>query len=195
MKETLKCLIKAFIGESQARNRYTYYAKVAKKEGYEQIAEIFNITSDQESVHAKRLFEHIQELKKELPEDEQAEIPIDASCPTTFGDTLTNLKAARDGEHYENTTMYPDFAKIAKKEGYGKIAARFLGISKAEVHHEKRYIKLIEQLENKTLFEKSEKVWWICRVCGYAVFSTKPPEKCPACNHSKAYYQTQCEEY
>ena len=195
MKETLKCLTKAFIGESQARNRYTYYAKVAQKEGYEQIGEIFLVTADQEKIHAKRLFELIQELKKELPENEQDEIPVDASCPTIYDTTIENLKAAIAGENYENTKMYPDFAKIAEKEGFPKIAAKFRAIAEAEVHHEERYNKLLTQLEKGTFFKKSKEVWWVCRECGYAYFGKSPPEKCPACDHPKAFYQMKCEEY
>jgi rubrerythrin len=195
MKETLKCLAKAFIGESQARNRYTYYSRIAQKEGFEQIGEIFLITAEQERIHAKRLFEKIQELKKELPESEQSEINVDASCPTVYSTTLENLKAAAHGENHEYTKMYPEFAQIAKKEGYPLIAARFLAIAKAEEHHEERYKKLIEQLEKGTLFKKSKKVWWICRECGYAHFGDAPPETCPACEHPKAFYQMKCEEY
>ena len=193
--ETLQNLAKAFAGESQARNRYTYYAKVAQKQGYEQIAEIFLVTADQEKTHAKRLFEHIQELKKELPEEEQKEIKVDSVAPTVYDDTIKNLKAAIAGENYENTTMYPEFAKTAEKEGLKMIAARLRAIAKAEEHHKERYKKLLEQLENNTLFKKSEKVWWVCRECGYAHFGKEPPEKCPACNHPKAFYQVKCEEY
>ncbi|MBT3691471.1 rubrerythrin family protein [archaeon] len=195
MKQTLKNLTKAFIGESQARNRYTFYAKVAKKEGYEQIAEIFLITADQEKVHAKRLFEHIQELKKEFAEDEQGEIEVDASCPTVYESNVENLKAAIDGEHYEYSEMYPEFADVAEKEGYPEIALRLRSIAKAEEHHAERYKKLLEQLEKGSLFKKSEEVWWICRECGYAYFGKEAPEKCPSCDHPKAYYQVKCEEF
>lgn len=195
MKQTLLNLCKAFIGESQARNRYTYYAKIAKKEGYEQIAEIFLITADNEKIHAKRLFEHIQELKKEFPEQEQAEISVDAVTPTVYGTTEENLQAAISGENYEYTSMYPEFAKIAKSEGYPKIAARMLAIAVAEKHHEERYKKLLEQIKAGTFFKKSKEVWWICRECGYAFFGKEPPEKCPSCDHPKSYYQLKCEEY
>ncbi|MBD3253003.1 rubrerythrin family protein [Candidatus Pacearchaeota archaeon] len=190
MKETLKNLCKAFIGESQARNRYTYYAKIAKKEGYEQIAEIFLVTADQEKEHAKRLFEHIQELKQN-----SEEIEVDAVSPVRYGDTIENLKAAVAGENYEYTTMYPEFAEIAEKEGFPKIAARLRAIAVAEKHHEERYKKLLEQLEKGTFFKKSEEVWWICRECGYAFYGKEPPEKCPSCDHEKSYYQLKCEEY
>lgn len=195
MKETLKNLCKAFIGESQARNRYTYYAKVAKKEGFEVIAEVFNVTADQESVHAKRLFEHIQEIKKELPTEEQDELAVDASTPTVYDSTLENLKAAAAGENYEYTEMYPEFARVAESEGLTKIAARFRAIAKAEEHHEERYKKLIQQLEDNTLFKKSENTWWICRECGYAYFGKEPPVECPSCDHPQSYYQVKSEEY
>ncbi|MBU0894542.1 MAG: rubrerythrin family protein [Nanoarchaeota archaeon] len=188
--ETLKNLCKAFIGESQARNRYTYYAKIAQKEGYEQIAEIFLVTANQEKVHAKRLFEHIQELKKD-----KEEIEVDAIAPTIYGKTEENLQAAINGENYEHTKMYPEFADIAEKEGYLKIASRMRSIAKAEEHHKERYQKLLEQLKAGTLFKKNEKVWWICRECGYAFYGEQAPKKCPSCDHPQAYYEFKCEEY
>jgi len=193
MKETIQNLTKAFIGESQARNRYTYYAKIAKKEGYEQIAEIFLVTADQEKQHAKKLFEHIQELKKELGNYE--EIKVEASAPTTYGTTEENLQAAINGEHYENTEMYPEFAETAKKENLPKIAARLISIAKAEEHHEERYKKLLKQVKERTFFKKSKEKWWVCRECGYAHFGKEPPAKCPACDHERSYYQIKCEEY
>ena len=192
MKETIINLTKAFIGESQARNRYTYYAKVAKKEGFEQIAGIFLETAEQEKIHAKRLFEHIKELKKDLGEDS---ITVESEAPLTYGTTAENLKAAASGENYEYTKMYPEFADIAEKEGYIKIAARMRSIAKAEEHHEERYKKLLEQVENGTFFKKSEKVWWVCRECGYVSYGTEPPLKCPSCDHAKSYYELKCEEY
>jgi|TARA_Y100000310_G_C20632090_1_gene789192 rubrerythrin len=191
MKKTLENLTKAFIGESQARNRYNYYAKIAKKEGYEQISEIFKLTEDNERIHAKRLFEHIQELKEESSD----EIKVEATAPTIYGATAENLKAAIAGEHYENTEMYPEFAKIAEKEGFTKIAKRLKSISKAEEHHEERYKKLLKELEAGTIFKKDKEVTWMCRECGYIHNGLKPPEKCPACNHARAYYQLKCEEY
>ncbi|MBD3282059.1 MAG: rubrerythrin family protein [Candidatus Portnoybacteria bacterium] len=194
MKKTIENLTKAFIGESQARNRYAFYAKVAKKEGYEQIAEIFLITADNEKEHAKRIFEHIQELKKDSDED-MDEITVEAEAPTVYGDTATNLKAAADGEHYENDEMYPLFAKIAEEEGLDKIAARLRAIAEAEKHHEERFRKLLEQVENNTFFKKNEEVWWICRECGYAYYGIEPPKKCPSCDHDRAYYQIKCEKY
>jgi len=195
MEKTIKNLTKAFIGESQARNRYTYYAKVAKKEGYEQIAAIFLETAEQEKTHAKRLFEHIQELKKKLKDESWSEIAVEASAPNVYDDTLENLKAAAAGENYEYTQMYPEFAEVAKEEGLKKIAARMLSIAKAEEHHEERYKKLIEQIEGKSVFEKKEKVWWVCRECGYMHYGEEPPKECPSCDHPQAYYELKREMY
>ena len=174
MQKTIQNLTKAFIGESQARNRYSFYAKIAKKEGYEQIAEVFLLTAEQEKEHAKRLFEHIQELKKRSKD---------------------NLKAAIAGENYEHTQMYPEFAKIAKKEGLLKIVTRLKAIAIAEKHHEERYKKLLKEVENKTVFKKKKAIWWACRECGYVHFGKKPPTKCPSCDHPQSYYQMKCEKY
>lgn len=193
MKETLKNLTKAFIGESQARNRYTFYAKIAKKEGYEQIAEIFLLTADQEKVHAKRLFEHIQELKKELGNNE--EIIVEATAPTVYENTEKNLQAAIKGENYEHSTMYPEFAKIAEEEGLDKIAERLKSIAIAEKNHEERYLKLLEHVKNKTFFKRTEEKWWVCRECGYAFFGKEPPKECPSCDHPQSYYELKKEEY
>jgi rubrerythrin len=193
MQQTLKNLTKAFIGESQARNRYTYYSKIAKKEGYEQIAGVFLETAEQEKIHAKRLFEHIQELKKEAGNNE--EIIVEAIAPIVYGTTEENLQAAIDGENYEHTKMYPEFAEIAEQENLPKIAARLRSIAKAEIHHEERYKKFLEQLKEGTIFKKPEEKVWVCRECGYTHEGNEPPEKCPSCDHPKAYYQIKCEEY
>lgn len=194
MTETIKNLAKAFIGESQARNRYTMYSKVAKKEGYEQIAEIFLITADNEREHAAKLFEEIQNLKKHSKEDLSA-IIVEAEAPTVYGTTAENLKAAIAGEHYENQTMYPEFATKADEEKLPKIAERLRHIAKAEEHHEERYQKLLKQVEDGTVFEKEEEVWWVCRECGYVHFGKSAPKECPACNHAQAFYQLKCENY
>jgi len=194
MQQTIQNLTKAFIGESQARNRYTFYAKVAKKEGFEQIAEIFLTTADNEKEHAKRLFEHIQELKEKTSEDLE-EIKVEAVAPTVYGDTKTNLKAAIAGEHYEYSEMYPEFADTAAKEGLPEIAARLRAIAEAEVHHEERYKKLLKEVEAGTVFKKDKKVTWVCRECGYTHEGTEPPEKCPSCDHPQSFYQLKCEEY
>jgi len=193
MSETLKNLTVAFIGESQARNRYSFYAKIAKKEGYEQIAEIFLLTAENEKVHAKRIFEHIQELKGSS--EKLDEITIEATASTTYGKTIDNLKAAIAGENYEHSEMYPEFAKIAKKEGYNKIANRFKAIAMSEVHHEERYRKLLKQIKAKTVFKKEKDTWWVCRECGYIHFGKTPPKVCPSCDHPQSYYQVMCEKY
>jgi len=187
--KTIKNLVNAFIGESQARNRYTFYASVARKEGYEQIAEIFLITADNEKEHAKKLFVIIQELK------EADSITVEAEAPLVYGTTAENLKAAIKGENYEYTSMYPEFADIAEKENLPEIAARLRAIAIAEKHHEERYKKLLEQVENNTVFKKNKKVWWVCRECGYVHYGTEPPAVCPSCDHDKSFYQVKCEEY
>ena len=194
MENTIKNLAKAFIGESQARNRYNFYAKVAKKEGFEQIAEIFLITAENEKEHAKRLFEHINELKKKSGENLD-EINVEAAAPTILGTTAENLKAAIAGENYEYTQMYPEFADMAEKENLPEIAKRLRAIAIAEKHHEERYKKLLKEVEAGTVFKKEEKIEWVCLECGYVHFGTEPPEKCPSCDHGKGFYQVKCEEY
>jgi rubrerythrin len=195
MLKTVECVAKAFIGESQARNRYTFYAKIAADEGYEEIAAIFRETADQEKEHAKKLFLIIQDLKKKGVEIEDELKINEVGMPTSFGTTLDNLKAAAAGEKYENQIMYPEFAKIAESEGYKDILQAFKIIGVAEVHHEERYKKLIAQVEAKTFFKKPKKTTWICRECGYQHEGTEPPEKCPLCGKPKSFYQTKKEEY
>jgi len=190
LSTTLKNLTKAFVGESQARNRYSFYSSKARKEGFEQIAEIFQITADNEKEHAKRLFEHIQELK-----ENNDEINVEATAPFAYGKTAENLKAAIAGENHEYTEMYPEFAKIADEEGLPKIAARFRAIAVSEKHHEERFKKLLAEVEGETVFEKSEEVEWVCRECGYVHKGKTPPAKCPSCDHDKSFYQVKCEEY
>ena len=194
MQKTIQNLTKAFIGESQARNRYSFYAKVARKEGFEQIAEIFLQTAEQEKEHAKRLFEHIQELKKKTKE-KLNEIKVEFSAPTTYGNTIENLKAAIAGENYEYTSMYPEFAKVAEKEGLIKIANRLRAIAVAEKHHEERYKKLLKEVKEDAIFKKKKKIWWVCMECGYVHFGKQPPTKCPSCDHPKSFYQVKCENY
>lgn len=195
MQKTIENLTKAFIGESQARNRYSMYAKIAKNEGYEQISAIFEETADQEREHAKQLFKMINELKKESGENKYEEITVEASAPTTFGTTLENLKAAIGGEHYEYESMYPEFAATAKEDGLAKISARLMSIAQAESHHEERYLKLAANLENNTTFKKETEVEWTCRKCGYVHTGKNAPERCPACDHPAAYYQVKSEQY
>jgi rubrerythrin len=194
VKNTIENLTKAFIGESQARNRYTFYSKVAKKEGFEQIAEIFLITADNEREHASWLFKLINELKKKSGESLD-EIKVEAAAPTILGDTAENLKTAIAGENYERTTMYPEFADVAEKEGFPEIANRLRAIAVAETHHEERYKKLLKEVEAGTVFKKEKEVWWVCRECGYVHHGREPPERCPSCDHERSFYQIKCEEY
>ena len=194
MSETIKNLAKAFIGESQARNRYTMYSKIAKKEGYEQIADIFLITADNEREHAKWNFQMLKQVRKNLNFEEEA-IHVEAEAPLVLEDTIANLKAAIAGENYEYNIMYPEFANVADKEGFPKVAERLRAIGKAEVHHEERYKKLLEQVENGTVFKKSEKVRWVCRKCGYVHEGEEPPHTCPCCSHPHNYFEILCEEY
>jgi rubrerythrin len=194
MKNTMENLAKAFIGESQARNRYTFYAGTARKEGYEQIAEIFEMTAMNENEHAEWLLKMINQLKAKTA-DNYDEVHVEAAAPTIWGTTRDNLKAAIAGETYEFTTMYPGFAKAARAEGYRDIAGRLESISKAETHHGQRYSKLLAELEAGTVFKKSEPVWWYCRKCGYMHFGAEPPAKCPACDHERSYYQVMSENY
>lgn len=194
MTKTIENLTKAFIGESQARNRYTMYAKAAKKDGFEQIAEIFLTTAENEREHAKWLFRMIQQLKEESDEVLE-DLTVEAEAPLILGSTDENLIAAIAGEHYENTQMYPEFADTAKAEGYPKIAERLLAISKAEEHHEDRYMKLLKLVETGNVYQKNEEIPWLCRKCGYVHQGKTPPVKCPACDHPEKYYQKLCEEY
>lgn len=194
MQETIKNLAKAFIGESQARNRYTFYAKTAKREGFEQIAEVFLLTAENEREHASILFKLINKLIRKSGEKLE-EIKVEASAPITLGSTAENLKAAIAGENYEHTKMYPEFAETAEKEGLQDIAIRLRAIAVAEKHHEERFKKILKEVEAGTVFKKDKEVWWICRECGYVHFGREPPERCPLCGHEKSFYQVKCEEY
>ncbi len=194
MNETIKNLTKAFIGESQARNRYSFYAKIAQKEGFEQISEIFLLTADNEREHAKWLFRLINDLKKKSGERMDG-IKVEAEAPTTLGDTAENLKAAIAGENHEYTSMYPGFADVAEHEGFPEIAKRLRAIARAEQHHEDRYKRLLANVEGKTVFKKPEKVYWVCRKCGYVHEGNEPPAECPSCNHPSSYFEVGCEEY
>jgi len=194
MERTIKNLAQAFIGESQARNRYTIYSKIAKNEGYEQLAEIFLMTAENESEHAKWLYRIIDGLKKKAGE-QVGDIMVESSVPMVLGSTIDNLKEAIAGENYENTEMYPSFAEAAEKDGFHDIAARLRAIAVAEKHHEERYSSILEQIEKKTVFKKGGKVYWVCRKCGYVHEGTEPPERCPACSHPKYYFEIKCEKY
>jgi rubrerythrin len=161
MRNTIENLTRAFIGESQARNRYTFYSKIAKNEEFEQISELFLVTAENEREHAKWLFRLINELKQQSDENLD-EITVEAAAPTTLGTTVENLKGAIAGEHYEYTQMYPDFANVAEQEGLPEIAERLRAIALAEHHHEERYTKLLNAIEGNTLFKKDTKVQWVC---------------------------------
>ncbi|MEI7662449.1 MAG: ferritin family protein [Bacteroidota bacterium] len=179
-------LLKSFAGESQARNRYEFFASVAKKEGYEQIAAIFMETSNQEKEHAKRFFKFLEGGMTE----------ITASFPAgIIGTTSQNLKAAAEGEHEEWTELYPQFAEIAKEEGFTEIATAYKMIAKVEAEHERRYLKLLQNISEDKVFMKEGKVWWKCLNCGYVYESEKALENCPACLHPKAYMQMREENY
>jgi rubrerythrin len=194
MRRTMENLAKAFVGESQARNRYTFYSKVARKEGFEQIAEIFLITAENEREHASWLFRLLGELGKKgggMPKEMKVEAPV----PTTLGTTAENLRAAISGENYEWTQMYPEFARVAEEEGLPEVAKRLRAIAVAEKHHEERYSKLLREVEGGTVFRKEKEVWWVCRECGYVHFGKEPPERCPSCDHERSFYQLKCEEY
>ena len=192
MQKTIENLAKAFIGESQARNRYTLYSKVAKKEGYEQLAEIFLNTAENEREHAKWAMRMINELKAG---EAIEEIIVTADVPTTLGTTVENLKATITGEHYENSEMYPEFADTAEKEGFKDIADRLRAIGHVEEHHEERFTKLLKAVEKSTVWKKDKEVKWVCRKCGYIHTGMEPPEKCPSCDHPTTYFQIKCEEY
>ncbi|MGC9516727.1 MAG: rubrerythrin [Methanomicrobiales archaeon] len=194
MKKTIENLTKAFIGESQARNRYTMYSKIAKKEGYVQLSEIFLETADNEREHAKWLFRLINQLKEETDEDLE-ELTVEALAPTTLGNTVENLKSAIAGEYYENTEMYPDFADVAQSEGYDDIAERLRSIAQAEVHHEDRYRKILKEVEAGTVFKKDKPVKWACIKCGYTRIGEEPPEECPSCDHPAKYFKIINEEF
>ena len=178
--KTEQNLLKAFAGESQARNRYTYYASTARKEGYEHIAAIFEETADNEKEHAKRFFKFL----------EGGLVEITASYPAgPMGTTTENLKAAAAGENEEWTELYPAFAAIAKGEGFGQIAAAFDMIAKVEREHEERYKKLASNIENGEVFKKNETSRWKCRNCGYVHDGNSAPQKCPACLHDQKYFE------
>ncbi|EKD24960.1 MAG: rubrerythrin [uncultured bacterium (gcode 4)] len=194
MRKTLDALTKGFVWESQVRSRYTIYASIARKEGYLQIAEIFEETADQEKEHAERFFKMIQIVKKKMGED-MDEVIVDAVAFVKSWTTLDNLQYAIDGEHNENTNLYPGFAKIAQEEWFPEIATRVLSIAHAEEHHEERYQAIRDQLQAGTLAEKAEDIEWMCTKCGYIHKGKTPPEKCPACDHEKNYYVVKCEKY
>ncbi len=184
--QTEKNILTAFAGESQARNRYTYFASQAKKDGYVQIQAVFEETANQEKEHAKRLFKLL----------EGGEVEIQASFPAgVIGTTMENLKEAAGGENYEWTDMYPSFARVAREEGFNKIADIFEAIAVAEKQHEKRYLALLANIEKGTVFKKDESIIWGCRNCGYVHEGKEAPETCPACNHPRDHFEVICENW
>ena len=184
--QTEKNILTAFAGESQARNRYTYFASQAKKDGYVQISEIFAETADQEKEHAKRLFKLL----------EGGEVEVTAAFPAgVIGTTPDNLKESAAGENYEYTDMYPGFAKTAVEEGFEEIAEIFKAIAVAEKQHEKRYLALAANIANNTVFKKDKPVVWRCQNCGYLHEGDGAPEECPACAHPQAHFELLCENW
>lgn len=183
---TEKHLMMSFAGESQARMRYTYFASVAKKEGYEQIAAIFLETAEQEKEHAKRMFKYL----------EGGMVEITAKYPAgVIGTTMENLKAAAAGEHEEWSDDYPMFAQVAEEEGFPGIAAMYRNISIAEKAHEERYLALLKNVEEYTVFKKDGKVFWQCRNCGFVFAAEEAPKACPACLHPQSYFEVMKENY
>ncbi|MBU0960591.1 MAG: rubrerythrin family protein [Proteobacteria bacterium] len=184
--QTEKNILTAFCGESQARNRYTYFASMAKKEGYVQISDIFTETAEQEKEHAKRLFKLL----------EGGEVEITATFPAgVIGTTVENLTEAAGGENYEHTVMYPGFAKTAREEGFTNIAVIFMAIAVAEKQHEKRYVELKANIEAGRVFKRDEKTTWRCRNCGYLHTGKDAPEACPACDHAQAHFEMLAENW
>ena len=179
-------LLKAFAGESQARNRYEFFASAARKEGYEQIAALFQETAGQEKEHAKRVFKFL----------EGGVVEITAAYPAgKIGTTAENLKAAAAGENEEWTLLYPQFAETARAEGFAEIAGAFKLIARVEAEHEKRYSKLLKNIEEKTVFVKSKKTRWVCRNCGHVHEGEKAPDQCPCCQHPQSYFEEKAENY
>jgi rubrerythrin len=184
--QTEKNLMAAFAGESQARTRYAFFANVAKKEGIEQISAIFQETADNEKEHAELFFKHLKDGVVEITADYPAGV---------IGSTKENLKAAAEGEKIEWGTLYPDFAKVAEEEGFKDVARTFRMVAKVENHHERRYRKLLANVEQDKVFKKDSPTMWKCRNCGYVFEGSKAPEKCPVCQHVKSYYEVWCENY
>ena len=184
--QTEKNLLMAFAGESQARNRYTYFAKQAQKEGYKQIESVFAITAEQEVQHAKRFFRFL----------EGGDVEITAAYPAgKIGTTAENLKAAADGENHEHSSLYPEMARVAREEGFEAVAIVFEKVCIAEQYHEERFRDLLKNVEAGTVFKKEKPVRWVCRNCGYVHEGTEAPEKCPACAHPQAHFEVAPDNY
>ncbi len=184
--QTEKNLLAAFAGESQARNKYTFFASVARKEGYEQIAAIFEETAANEKEHAELFFKHLK----------GGMVEIKASYPAgVIASTADNLKAAAEGEKFEWGTLYPNFGEVAEKEGFNDVATTFRMVAKVEAYHERRYNKLLESVQQGKVFKKDAPIKWKCRNCGYVFEGPMAPEKCPVCAHPKAYFEVWTENY
>ncbi|MGD9807002.1 MAG: rubrerythrin [Deferribacterales bacterium] len=189
--ETLQNLMKAFAGESQARNRYDYYAGVARNEGFRQIEAIFMETSINERMHAKRFFQYACDGATDMP----TAVTINADYPVAFKSTLDNLKYAAEGEHEEWEILYPTFAKIAKEEGFPHIESLFTKIAAIEAHHEARYLKLAQNMADGLVFKKNEVVQWKCMVCGHVHSGIEAPGVCPVCAHKQEHFELFIESY
>ena len=184
--QTEQNLLKSFAGESQARTRYTFFASIAKKEGFEQISAIFMETAEQEKEHAKKFFKYL----------EGGMVEITAAFPAgVIGTTAENLKAAAEGENEEWVDLYPHFADVAEQEGFPAVALTFRNVAKVEAEHEKRYRKLLANVENGTVFSADEEIEWQCRNCGYVYRGKNAPEQCPACAHPRAYFERKKNNY
>jgi len=196
MKETPKKLFTAFVGESQARNRYTFFSKIAKKEGYGLVSKIFLETADQEKEHASHFYKMLQSFKKEEQFDEM-KVLLDADFPTTQGNTVESLKSAVTGEDMEWQQIYPDIAETAEKEGYSDIAKRVRAIMVAEKHHSERYGKLLKLVGDDAFFKRGTKILWICMECGFQVEMEGLPDswECPSCGHNRAYFRKKSEDF
>ena len=187
--KTAENLMKAFAGESQARNRYTFYASVARKEGLRQIEALFLETAENEMEHAKLFFKYL------LPELQGQMVKIEAEYPAALADTASNLEAAAGGEHEEWNDLYPAFAKVADDEGFPEIARTFRAVALVEAKHEARYSKLLSNIREKKVFRREEKRLWKCRNCGYILEAKEAPAECPVCKHPQEYFELFCENY
>jgi rubrerythrin len=194
MKETPKKLFAAYVGESQARNRYTFFSSIAKKEGYVLISRIFLETADQERIHGLNYYKMLQQFKKEENFDD---FNVNEMYPTTYGNTIENLRSAVNGETMEFTELYPDLADTAEKEGYPEIAKRTRAIARAEKHHAERYDKLLKIVGDDIFFKRGKKIVWVCLECGFEIELNEIPKDyiCPSCSNPRAYFAKKCEDF
>lgn len=194
MKETPKKLFAAYVGESQARNRYTFFSSIAKKEGYVLISRIFLETADQERIHGLNYYKMVQQFKKEENFDD---FNVNEMYPTTYGNTIENLRSAVNGETMEFTELYPDLADTAEKEGYPEIGKRTRAIARAEQHHAERYDKLLKIVGDDIFFKRGKKIVWVCLECGFEIELNEIPKDyiCPSCSNPRAYFAKKCEDF